>query len=162
MPILIEELYDSKECETIRDLYKNDESTRNILREAIGNKIILENKTILTSKPLDVLCLVCLTSKFASSEDECHRVAITVYQHLDKVNDFLPYLTDQEGLAFASKTLIALSFAYKAMERRWQRHGAPKPDYYRKASKLTFLRHGQKDIAAHHEKWEGFLGELFV
>lgn len=162
MPILIEELYSSKECKTIRDLHKNDESSRNIIREAIGNKIILDNNKILTSRPLDVLCLICLTSKFASSDDECYRVAITVYQHFDKVHDFLPYITNQEGLAFASKTLAALSFAYKAMEKRWQRHGAPKPEHYRKASKLTFLRHGQKDLAAHHEKWEGFLGELLV
>ena len=48
------------------------------------------------------------------------------------------------------------------MEKRWKYHGAPSPSYYRQASKSTFKKYGQDDIAAHHEKWEGFLGELFV
>lgn len=162
MPVLIEELYTAKECKTIREFYQKDESLRGALREAIGSKIILEKDKILTSKPLDVICLVCLTSKFASSEDECHRVAVTIYQYIDRPKDILPYITEDRDLTFANKTLIALSFCAKALERRWKRHGAPAPSYYRKASKLVFNKHGQQDIAAHHEQWEGFIGELFV
>jgi hypothetical protein len=162
MSVLIEELYTSKECETIRDFYNKDESVRGILREAIGTKIILDKDKFLTCRPLDVICLICLTSKFASSDDECHRVAVTLYQFLDKPKNFLPYITEDSGLIFANKVLISLSFCAKALEQRWKRRGAPSPDYYRKASKLTFKRHGQEDIAAHHEQWEGFIGELFV
>lgn len=162
MSILIEELYTSKECETIRDFYKKDESVRSALKEAIGTKIILEKDKFLTSKPLDIICLICLTSKFAASDDECHRVAITIYQYFDKPKNPLPYISSDQGLEFANKTLIALSFFAKALEARWKRHGAPSPKYYRNASKLVFLHHGQKDIAAHHEQWEGFIGELFV
>ena len=162
MPILIEELYTAKECETIRDFYKKDESIRSALKEAIGAKIVIEKDKFLTSKPLDVICLICLTSKFAASDDECHRIAITIYQYLDKPNNLLPYVSEDEGLSFANKTLISLSFCAKALEARWKKHGAPSPDYYRKTSKSVFAQHGQKDIAAHHEQWEGFIGELFV
>lgn len=159
---LIEELYDKKDCSTIKDLFLEDTSSRISLREAIGNKIILEKDKILTTNPLDILCLICLTAKFAASEDECHRVAITIYQFLNKPKNFLPSLIDDVGLEFASKTLMCLSFRVKAMEKRWKFHGAPSPSYYREVSKTVFINHGQKDIATHHEQWEGFLGELFV
>lgn len=163
MPLaLIEELYGERDCETIKNLFLEDPSSRLSLREAIGNKIIIEKDKILTTKPLDVLYLLCLTAKFASSEDECHRVAVTVYQFLDKPNDVIPSIISDEGLKFASKTLMALSFRSKALEKRWKRKGAPSPSFYRKVSKTVFTVHGQKDIAAHHEQWEGFLGELFV
>jgi len=163
MPIaLIEQLYNERECETIKKLFLEDTSSRLSLREAIGNRIITDKEKILTSNPLDTLCLICLTAKFAVSEDECHRVAITVYQFLDKPMDVIPSLVDDSGLEFASKTLIALSFRVKALERRWKYHGAPKPDFYRQISKKIFTTYGQQDIAAHHEQWEGFLGELLV
>lgn len=160
--VLIEQLYSSDECKAIKKLYKDDPATHVLIRNAIGSKITLEKDKILTSKPIDVFCLMCLTAKFASSDDECHRVAITVYQYYDKPFEQLPQITEDTGLGFASKTLIALSFRAKAMEKRWKYHGAPSPSYYRQTSKATFVKYGQNDIAAHHEKWEGFLGELFV
>ena len=163
MPLaLIEELYGEKDCGTIKELFLEDLSSRISLREAIGNKIILEKEKILTTNPLDIIYLICLTSKFASSEDECHRVAITVYQFLNKPKEPLPSLIDDDGLELASKTLISLSFRIKAMEKRWKYHGAPSPSFYRQISKTIFKTHEQEDIAAHHEQWEGFLGELFV
>lgn len=163
MPLaLIEELYGEKDCETIKKLFLEDPSSRLSLREAIGNKIIIEKDKILTTNPLDALCLICLTAKFATSEDECHRVAITIYQFLDKPKDVIPSLIDDVGLEFASKTLMSLSFRIKALEKRWKYHGAPSPSFYRQVSKTVFANHGQKDIASHHEQWEGFLGELFI
>lgn len=160
--VLIEQLYSPEQCKAIKDLYKQDNSSHKLIREAIGQKLIVDQDKFLTSKPIDVVCLMCLTAKFASSDDECHRVAITVYQYYDKPVNLLPNITEDFGLEFASKTLIALSFRAKAMEKRWKYHGAPSPSYYRQASKVTFQKYGQNDIAAHHEKWEGFLGELFV
>lgn len=159
---LIEELYQGKDCEAIKKLFLEDSSSRLSLREAIGNKIVLEKDKILTTNPLDIICLLCLTAKFASSEDECHRVAITVYQFYDKPNDILPSIISDEGLQFASKALTALAFRIKALEKRWKYHGAPSPSFYRQVSKTVFANHGQKDIASHHEQWEGFLGELLV
>jgi hypothetical protein len=163
MPLaLIEELYSEQECKIIKDLFLEDSSSRLSLREAIGNKIILEKEKILSTNALDALYLICLTAKFAASEDECHRVAITIYQFLDKPLDVIPSLIEDEGLKLASKTLMALSFRVKALEKRWKYHGAPSPSFYRQVSKTIFIRHGQKDLAAHHEQWEGFLGELLI
>ncbi len=163
MPLaLIEELYGKEDCETIKQLFLEDISSHLSLREAIGNKIILEKEKILTTNALDALCLICLTSKFASSEDECHRVAITIYQFIDKPINTLPSLLEDSGLHFASKTLMSLSFRAKALEKRWKYHGAPSPSFYRKVSKAIFSNNDQKYIAAHHEQWEGFLGELFI
>lgn len=159
---LIEELYGEKDCEIIKTLFLEDPSSRLSLREAIGNKIILEKDKILVTNSLDAICLICLTAKFAASEDECHRVAITIYQFLDKPLDTIPSLIDDKGIKFASKTLMALSFRAKSLEKRWKYHGAPSPSFYRKVSKTVFDCYGQKDLAAHHEQWEGFLGELLI
>jgi len=160
--VLIEQLYSSDECRAIRSLYKDDTTTHKLIQQAIGEKIVCSSKQIITTKPLDVICLICLTAKFAASEDECHRVAITVYQYYDKPNDQLPLITEDQGLVFASKTLMALSFRAKALEKRWKQHGAPSPSYYRQASKLTYNKFNQQDIAQHHEMWEGILGEYFI
>lgn len=160
--VLIEQLYTSEECEIIRSLYTEDPSSKNSIRQAIGSKLITSTDKIITSKPIDVLCLICLTAKFASSEDECHRVAITIYQYHNKTSEIIPSIVSDEGLKLANKTLIALSFHAKALEHRWKCHGAPTPSYYRTISKATFKMHGQQDIASHHEQWEGFLGEMFV
>ena len=161
MSILIEELYSDKECEIIKEFFQEDSLKKTILN-AIGTKIVIEKDKILTSKPLDILYLICLTSKFASSDEECHAIAITVYQYFDKPKFILPLLTEDHGLVFASKTLIALSFHSKAMEHRWKHHGAPAPAFYRRISKATFQSAGQTNIANHHEQWESFLGEMFV
>ena len=160
MNALIDELYDPEDCNKIRSFYKEDNSLHTALRQAIGEQITLKSNKFLSTNPVDVVCLVCLTARFASSEDECHRVAITVCQMLDE-HDPLPYLHKDEPLTLASKTLISLSFFYKALEYRFSRHGAPSPTFYRNLSKSVYKSNKQPDIAAHHEKWEGFLGEMF-
>jgi hypothetical protein len=157
---LIDELYSSDDCKRIRSFYKEDVSLHNTLRQAIGEKITLAKDKFISTNPVDVVCLVCLTSKFASSEDECHRVAITVCQMIDEPEP-LPYLHRDEPLTFANKALISLSFFYKALEHRFRLRAAPSPQFYRNISKSVFKTNKQPDIAAHHEKWEGFLGEMF-
>jgi hypothetical protein len=157
---LIDELYEPDDCNKIRSFYKEDNSLHLALRQAIGEQITLKSDQFLSSNPVDIICLICLTARFASSEDECHRVAITVCQMLDE-HDPLPYLHKDKPLTLASKTLISLSFFYKALEHRFSRHGAPSPTFYRNISKSVYKSNKQPDIAAHHEKWEGFLGEMF-
>jgi len=157
---LIDELYGPEDCNKIRSFYKEDNSLHTALRQAIGEQITLKSKKILISNPVDIICLVCLTAKFASSEDECHRVGITVCQLIDEPNP-LPYVHRDEPLTLANKSLISLSFFYNALEHRFRTRAAPSPSFYRKISKEIFKSNKQKDIAEHHEKWEGFLGEMF-
>jgi hypothetical protein len=158
---LIGELYDSKDQEAIKRLYKDDPSFWGLLKKTIGNKIIEEQKKVLMSKPLDVLSLICLTSSFADSEDECHRVAVIVYEYINE-EDPLPYVHRDVGIKLSKKALMALSLYNNALERRWRDHGAPRPDFYRNLSIATFNTYGHQDIAAHHRKWEGFIGEFFI
>lgn len=156
---LIDELYSEEDCERIKALYKEDVSSRQVLLEAFGHKII-QNDNILTSKPLDVLALICMTAEFANSQNECHAVAIMVHKHIN-TKDPLPYILDDHGITLAEKCLVSLSFFLPALERRY-RKGAPSPDYYRKAGKLMFSRCDHEDIANNHEKWESFFSEMFL
>lgn len=163
MKALIDEIYTEQECSHIKAFFSEDSSLRDIIKKAIGDKIILSSEKILLSNPLDIVYLICLTSKFATSDDECHRVAITVFQFIEKIDDSLPYLSEDGcSLLFANKVLMALSFRVKAIEHRWKYRGAPSPSFYRQLSKQIFTNNGQADIAKHHEQWEGFLGELLV
>lgn len=158
---LIEELYDEESINLIRSLYSDDPTARQSLYQAIGLRIIEKNDIFLTAKPLDVLSLICMTASFADSETECQEVAVIFYRRLLDENP-LPYLMDDHGFLLAEKTLVALSLYPKAMEKRWKYHGAPKPDFYRKASKLLFSKNGHDSISEHHEKWEGFFSEMFL
>ena len=66
------------------------------------------------------------------------------------------------GLELANRCLVSLSLFYDAMEKRWQRHGSPAPDFYRKAGKRAFAAEEKRAIADHFEKWEAYCGEVFA
>lgn len=158
---LIEQLYDEKTVKSIRSIYLDDPDYRPHLYKSFGMKIIEKNETFLDSKPLDLLSLICMTASFADNVTECQEVAVIFSNHLLDENP-LPYMMDDNGFALAEKTLVALSLYPKAMEKRWKYHGAPSPEFYRKASKLLFMKNGHESIANHHEKWEAFFSEIFV
>jgi len=158
---LIEQLYDEKSRELIISLYKDDPDSRDKLYLAFASKILDKSDLILTSSPLDILSLLCMTANFAESKEECLQVAIIVSKGL-KYENPLPYIMDDHGFLLAEKTLVALSFFSLAMDHRSKYHGAPKSDFYRKASKMLFDKNGYEDIAEHHEKWEKFLNEMFL
>lgn len=158
---LIEELYDENSVELIRSIYAEDPESRAQLYKSFGTRIIEKSDTFLMSKPLDILCLICMTATFADSDKECQEVAVIFHKHLND-KDPLPYLMDDMGFSLAEKTLVSLSLYPKAMEKRWKYHGAPSPEFYRKASKLLFEKNGHESIANHHEKWEGFFSEMFI
>lgn len=160
--VLVEQLYDAENCKALKDLYDSDPSTRPSIKEAISSKLITDKEKIIISNAIDALFLICLSAKFADSEDECNRVAITIYQYYDKTKSPLPSLVSDQGLVFSSKCLVALSFYPQALEKRWKYHAAPKPDFYRQLSKTVYKSFDQDDIAAHHEQWEAFLGEVLV
>jgi len=159
---LVEQLYDAKNCEALQDLYRTDPLLRPSIKEAISSKLITDSSKIIVSHAIDALFMICLSAKFADSEDECNRVAVTIYQYHDKTASIIPSIASDEGLVFASKCLIALSFHPQALEKRWMYHGAPKPDFYRQLSKNVYKAFDQQDISAHHEQWEAFLGEVLV
>lgn len=156
---LIDELYSPEDCKRIKLIYKEDPSSRKALMEALGHKVI-QNEEILTSKPLDILALICMTADFASSHNECHTVAVIVHKHIN-TKDPLPYVMDDHGITLAEKCLVSLSFFLPALERR-HRKGAPSPSFYRNASKIMFSRCEHEDIANHHEKWENFFSEMLL
>lgn len=162
MKSLIEELYTPRECKIIQNFFTEEISLKQNIVEALGTKIFLEKNKILRSKPIDILYIICLQAKFANSVDECSTVALAIHQYFNKPEKVLPRMSEDFGLVFANKTLIALSFHLQALEHRWKHKGAPTPAYYRNISKAVFKTHGQKHISDHHEQWEIFLSEMFV
>jgi hypothetical protein len=159
---LIEQLYSENECNIIRNFYNTDSTVRPLLKEAIGSKVITQQDKIIISNAIDAICLMCMTARFASSEDECCRVALTVYHYYNKVQNMNPSLAFDGGINLANNIFICLSFYPQSIEQRWKRRGAPSPAYYRKISKTIFSNHGFKDIASHHENWEAFFREVTV
>jgi hypothetical protein len=159
---LIEQLYEQSQCEALKKLFLEDKTTHKLIQEAIGAKLITAQDKIITTKSIDALYMICLAAKFADSEDECYRVAITIYQYHNKPNSIFPSLIEDLGLKFATKTLIALTFHKQALEKRWKYHGAPSPSFYRNLSKRIFSTYGQADISEHHEQWESFLSEVLI
>ena len=159
---LVEQLYDTKNSKALQDLYKTDPAARPSIKQALSARLITDRSKIITSNAIDALFIICLSAKFADSEDECNRVAITIYQYHDKTKEMIPSMVSDRGLRFASKCLISLSFYPQALERRWNYHGAPKPDFYRELSKTVYKTFDQRDIAAHHRQWEMFLSEVLI
>ena len=159
---IIEEFYNLNEQDAIKFLYANDNTSHKLIGKAVGNKLVTAYDTIITSDLLDCLYLICLTATFADSDDECFRIANTICQFYNKTNNILPSLIEDRGLLFASKTIIALSFYPQSLEKKWKNQGAPSPSFYRNVSKNIYKNNNQKDISAHHEQWELFLGEVLV
>jgi hypothetical protein len=159
---IIHHLYTKNECEAIKFLYKEEPTLRKPIVETIGNKLVVASEKFVNTTLLNAIHLVCLTAKFADSEDECYRVAVTVCQFCNKTKDLLPSILEDRGIMLANKTLVCLSFFSQAMKKRWMYKGAPSPQFYRKLSKTIYESHGQKDISRHHEQWEAFLGERLI
>lgn len=157
---LIEELYNSKAVELIKDLYNEDSDARDSFYKAFGDKILQSKDKILLSRPLDIFLFVCSTARFASSVTESNQVAVIIYKRINEKSP-LPYILDDRGLDLAEKCLVSLSFFYPALLKRW-RKGGPHPDFYRTHSKKIFNSLGYSDISEHHEQWEHFFMEFFI
>lgn len=158
---LIDELYDGESSKWIKHIYSNDPDSKELLYTTFGHKILESQDLFLSSKPLDIICLICMTASFAENKEECQTVGIIVHKGLQQKNP-LPYVLDDKGFLLAEKTLVALSFFRSAMDYRAKYKGAPTSNFYRNASKLLFVKEGLQSIADHHEKWENFLGEIFI
>ena len=77
---LIEELYDGDSVKWIRKVYSTDPESKELLYESFGHKIIESQEVFLQSKPLDILCLICMTAKFAENKEECQTVGIILHK----------------------------------------------------------------------------------
>ncbi len=160
---LINQIFDVKECQALRNLYESEPSCRDAITDAISSRLITaSDKIIITSQTIDVLYLICLSSKFADSADECLRVANIIYTYRNDVSNILPSIANDRGLKLANKTFVALSLFPQALEKQWRQRGAPTPSFYRSVSKTIFKNNKQEDISSHHEQWERFLSEVFV
>jgi hypothetical protein len=161
MPVLIQELYDSGEQQNIKKLYKDDPSLHELIKKALGQKILEKKDKILTTNALDILCFLCLNSPFADDENECYTVSVLLYKNI-KTLDILPLVTEEHGLNLASKCLVSLSLFSDRLEWRRQRYGYPGADYYRKVSTLILKQYDHNNVAKHHRLWEQFIGEMFT
>jgi len=156
---LVDELYDGEDAERIKAMHQDGESSRYVLMQAIGSKII-ESEKILVSSSLDIIMMICAGANFADSDEECAKVAMIVQRNIRNDNP-LPYLMDGQTLQFAERTLIALTFFTPAIQHRHTRNGAPPPEFYRDVSKAIFTKYDHEDVAVNHERWEAFLSEMF-
>jgi hypothetical protein len=157
---LVDELYDSREAEFIKSIYQGDVESHPILMRVLGSKII-ESEKILVSNALDIIMLVCMNASFAHSTEECNKVAMIIHRNIHNDRP-LPYLLDDQGMKFAEKTLIALTFFRPAMEHRHMTQGAPLPSFYRDTSRSIMNKYEHEDVADNHERWEAFLSEMFL
>ena len=77
MPLsLIDQLYDQKNSEALKSLYETDPALRPSIKQAISSRLISDNSKIIVSHAIDALFMICLSAKFADSEDECNRVLL--------------------------------------------------------------------------------------
>jgi hypothetical protein len=161
MPVLIQELYNEVEQQSIKKLYREDLSIHDMLKRALGQKILESKDKILTTNALDILCFLCLNSPFADDENECYTVSVLLYKNI-KTLDILPLVTEEHGIDLASKCLVSLSLFSDRLEWRRQRYGYPGADYYRKVSMLILKQYEHNSVAKHHRLWEQFIGEMLT
>jgi hypothetical protein len=156
---LLKELTGSSSCEA---LYKSDSSSRLLILKSLAKNSIPNDKVMPCENESQVFCLICLGFPNSSEEEEPLIVA-SFLRRINRENNPIPSLTDQhcEELKFCAQTLIALALFKKIMVKKWERYGAPKPDFYRKVSQSILSRksNAHKAIGSHHKAWEDYLFE---
>ena len=133
--------------------------TRFAVARSVGGLFLSD--TFVPAMPHDQIFVILSKAPFEIDEEECVFVA-SVFFHLMRASDVLPMAMEHHGLELANRCLVSLSLFYDAMEKRWQRHGSPAPDFYRKAGKRAFAAEEKRAIADHFEKWEAYCGEVFA
>ena len=159
MSSLIDKLFSESQADAIRQLWE-DRNSRLFIEREIGKEII-DSDGLIEELPLTQLMFIASMSPFASSSNECHKVAEIVYWGI-KTTDVLPLITEHQGKALAYRCLISLGIFKQALIHRCNRHGAPSPDFYRNIGKSSFNQIGMKNISEHFVQWESFLSEMFI
>jgi len=160
MSALIDKLFSESQADAIRQLWE-DKSSRLLIQQEIG-KALIEHEGLILELPLTQLMLMTSLSPFADSDTECCNVASIIYWGISRT-DIIPYVTDQQTQReLAYKCLISLGIFKGVIIKRWERRGAPSPDFYRRIGISSFEQIGMRDISDHFCQWEGFMSEFFV
>jgi len=135
MRALIDRIFNQKQSDAIRKLW-SDEGCQNLIERqiAIG---LLENQEVIDEMPLTQLMLLTSLADFSSCPQECYDVAEIIIWGI-KEKDILPSIVNHRGKDLAYRCLLSLGFHRKALVKKWDRYGAPSPDFYRKIGISTF------------------------
>ena len=164
MGSLIDKLFSEAQVQAIEKLW-GDESTRLIIQQEIGKKLLVSDQ-IINELPLSQLMFITTLSPFASSEEECHKIASIIYWGI-REKDILPSYSEHIQLKnqyanYANRCLISLSLFRNVLNQKCKRYGAPCPNFYRKTGISAYSRAGLTIISDHFKQWEHFLGEMFL
>ena len=159
MAALVDQLFPKDQADAIRKLWA-DKTSRFLLQQEIGKQVLSQDE-FLDQLPLTQLMFLTSLSPFSNSEEECFMVASIICWGIRK-NDILPMVTEHCGKELAYRCLISLGFFKNVLVRRWERHGAPSPSFYRNVGVKSFDQIGLNNISNHFCQWENFMGEFFV
>ena len=154
---LLEKIFSQIEIESIQKLM-DDDSLLLIERE-IGSRL-MKSEDILHEEVWNQVYSIVSMAPFTESRDE--RLAITDIIKWGAFQvDIFPSIAAHRKQDLAYRCLISLSFYKQNLERKYQKFGAPSPDYYREIGIGTFQTIGMENIGEHFGQWEHFLGEVF-
>ena len=159
MSALVDKLFDKKQADAIRKLWK-DRNSRFLIQKEIGKQLI-RCESVIEEIPLTQIMFITSTSSFANSENECYDIAGIIYWGLNKT-DILPMVTKHQGEELGKRCLISLGFFGGVIAKKYERYGAPSPSFYRNIGTSSFYQSGKDDIGDHFSKWELFMQEFFV
>lgn len=159
MSALIEKLFNKSQTTAIQKLW-DDADSRGAIEEAIAQRI-LNSDEIIEESPLAQIMFLMTLSPFASNVSECHDVAEIIIWGLKKDN-VLPSIVEHRKEDLAYRCLISLCLFKDALTYKCNRHGAPKPEFYRQVGISTFHQLGKNDISLHFRQWEAFIPEILI
>ena len=159
MSALIDKIFSTTQSEAIRKLWA-DESSRKELEKQIGLQLMKSNE-IVDDLPVTQLMFLTSMASFASTQQECYDIAEIILWGMTKEN-ILPSIVEHREEDLAYRCLLSLSFFKGALDKKYNRYGAPSPDFYRKIGVNTFIYLGKNDIGNHFCQWEHFMGEIFA
>ena len=159
MASLIDKLFVESQAKAIQKLWE-DKDSRFLIQKEIGKKL-LDNDKMVDEFPLTQVMFIVSLSNFADSESECYNVAEIIYWGMHRI-DIMPMVTKHKGKDLAYRCLITLGFFKQGLIKRWERHAAPSPSFYRQVGIQSFENIGMNDIGNHFYQWENFMSEFFI
>jgi hypothetical protein len=148
------------------NLYAADPSSRMDILRSIARVSSFSGEGIVPCEPgfgmSEILFAICM--KFPGSSEEAEPIlAASFLAKCVRKNRPLPMITEDGEMDFCAKTLVSLAVFLRAMIRRTERSGAPRPEYYRKVAQgiLSQKTPAHRALSSHHMAWESFIHENF-